>query len=389
MKIKKVAIVTGSRSEYGILKPLILKIENDTDLSLSLIVTGMHLCKDFGSTKKEIIASNYREVYFCPMYNSNKIDSKEYRSIGLSKAIGEISNVLSKNRPDIVVVLGDRLEIMAASLAAACLKIPIAHIHGGDKTDDGHIDESIRHSVSRFSHLHFTASSMHAKRLARMGESKGRIFNVGALGIDSLVEGNIKSKKILLSDLKFKVSHNEDLITCIFHSSDDIVDKIDYHVECLIDSILQIGKPTVWIYPNNDPGSDTIIKNLKKLDSCKFIKTYKNINHEDYVSLLFRSSVMVGNSSSGIIEAATFNLPVVNIGSRNKDRDCNSNVIFVDSDKDQIIDSINKTLNDENFIKKICNEKSIYGNGNTSDKIIEILKSTTVDDKFMKKMIEY
>ena len=389
MKIRKIAVVTGARSEYGILKPLVSKIESDSELSLSLLVTGMHLCEEFGNTKDEIEASGYDNIYFCPMYDTTLSKNKEYYAEALSKSIYEISSVLLKNKPDIVIVLGDRLEALGASLAAACLKIPIAHIHGGDKTDDGHIDESIRHSISRFSHLHFTASESHSQRLLKMGESSFRIFNVGALGIDSIISGEIKPKEKLLLDLNFKVSPKEDLITCIFHSSDDLMGEIEYHINCLIDSILEIKKPTVWIYPNNDPGNKVIIKNLKKIEDCTFIKTYKNINHEDYVSLLYNSSVMVGNSSSGIIEAATFNIPVVNVGSRNKDRESSSNVMFVDSNKNQIVNSIKKALTDKNFIEKIKKEKNVYGEGIASNKILEILKYTVIDDKFMKKMIEY
>ncbi len=389
MKIENIAVVTGGRSEYGILKPLLTKIENDPDLSLSLIVTGMHLCKEFGNTKSEIASEKYKNVYFCPMYSNKSLEDKLYYSEALSKCIDGISKILLTNRPDLVIVLGDRLEALGASLSAACLKIPIGHIHGGDKTDDGHIDESIRHSISRFSHIHFTAVESHANRLIKMGESSHRVFNVGALGIDSLVSGKIKSKKELLSDLNFNVSQEEDLITCIFHSTDDIVEKIEDHIKILIEAVVEIKKPTVWIYPNNDPGSDVIIKNLKNLDRYEFIKTYKNINHDDYVSLLKSSSTMIGNSSSGIIEASTFNLPVVNIGSRNKDRESSSNVMFVDCEKAQIMKAIDKSLTDKSFISRITKEKNIYGLGDTSDKILKILKSTVVDDKFMKKMIEY
>lgn len=387
-RIKTVAIVTGTRAEYGILKPLITKIYNDPSLELELIVSGMHFLETFGKTIEEIEKGGFPITGKVNMYYESLFGNTEYHGKGLGKGIIEFTDVLSKVQPDMLLVFGDRLEALAATLAAATLNIPIGHIHAGDKTDSGHIDEQIRFSISRFAHLLFAPTKQCAERLIKMGEEPWRVYNVGALGLDSILSVTPYPKEVL--ENKLNISLNRPTAIVLFHPVIHEYETIGEQTREIMEAIKELNIQSIVIYPNNDLGSEKIINVIEEYSSkLPYIRVFKNLDHELFVSLMHYACVMVGNSSSGIIEAPSFGLPVINIGSRNRGREHGDNVIFVNAKKEEIIIAIKKALFDKDFINKVKMKKNPYGDGKTSERIVKILKNIQIDDKFMRKKIMY
>jgi UDP-hydrolysing UDP-N-acetyl-D-glucosamine 2-epimerase len=387
VKKRKIAVLTGTRAEYGILSPLLEKIQKAKDLELHLIISGVHLLEDFGLTISEIRIKENDNIYMSKMYNKN-FSKSTYYGEALAKGIKEITWILCRSKPDILVIFGDRLEALAAALAAACLNIPIAHIHGGDKTDSGHIDESIRHGITRFAHIHFTATKNHTNRLIKMGEERWRIFQVGALGLDSIINQKFLTKEELAK--KLNINFDNKLIICIFHPVHLEKDLTGKQMHTILEAIKELGIQTVIIYPNNDPGSADIIKEIERCRNFNFIKIFPNLPHLEYISLLKYAHVLIGNSSSGIIEAPSLKLPVVNIGLRNLGREHADNVIFVkDIKKQPIIEAINKALYDKEFRKKVINCINPYGDGYASERIVKVLSTIKIDKNLLHKKITY
>lgn len=384
--VRKIAVVTGARSEYGILKPLLKKIQAADNFDLKLIVTGMHLLKKHGLTINDIKKDGFKIDNKISMYSGGVRDVKYYGK-ALAQGIKGFTLVLSKMKPDILIVLGDRLEPLAAVLAAATLSIPIAHIHGGDKSDSGHIDESIRHSITRFAHIHFSSTEEAKKRLIKMGEERMRVFRVGALGLDSLLSLPKIKKSVLFK--KFQLDIKQKFILCIFHPVHSEYEDAGRQMREILNALKQLKIQSIIIYPNNDKGSQDIIKEINKCDRPSFIKIYPNLNQEDYFDLLKQADVLIGNSSSGIIEAPAIKLPVVNIGSRNTGREHGKNVIFIDSKKNDIVNAITRAFTDKIFFKTVKQSKNPYGRGGVSEKIIKVLSKIEINQKLLKKKIIY
>ena len=384
--MKKIAVVTGARSEYGLLKPLLKGIIGSSELDLKLIVTGMHLLAEYGLTINEIKQEGMIIDAEVPMYTAGETDETYYGK-ALATGIEGITRSLGKIRPDILVVTGDRLEPMAATMAATTLRIPIAHIHGGEKTDSGHIDEAIRHSITRFAHIHFTATQQSAERLTKMGEEPRRIHNVGALSLDNLINLKPLPKEELAANLD--LNPHQKIMINIFHPVHLEKEDVGRQAQEIIEAIKKIGIQTVIIYPNNDSGSADIIAEIEKCRNMPFIKIHPSLPYLEYVSLLRHADVLIGNSSSGIIEAPSLGLPVVNIGSRNVGREHSENIIFVDADREEVVRAVEKALYDEGFKEKVKHCRSPYGDGKARGRIIKILKELSIDDKLMRKRITY
>jgi UDP-hydrolysing UDP-N-acetyl-D-glucosamine 2-epimerase len=344
----------------------------------------MHFLKKYGFTINEIKADGFVKYKIVKMYDENKIDDTNY-SKSLAKGIIGFASVFQKLKPDIVVVFGDRLESLAATLASSTLHIPIAHIHGGDKTDSGHIDESIRHAISQFAHIHFRATKEHSNRLLKMGQEFWRINQVGALGLDSIVGKKLIPKKELFDRLGLKLGVKT--VVCLFHPVQLEIGKLGIQMNSILKALNGFDLQTVIIYPNNDSGSNEIISVIKKYRKEKRFKIFENLSHLEFLSLLKNSNVLIGNSSSGIIEAPSLRIPVINVGIRNEGRDCAENVKFVKNDDVQIQKYLKKSLYDTIFRRKALLCSNPYGKGNASEKIIRKLNNLKIDNELMKKKI--
>ena len=253
---RKIAVITGTRAEYGILKPLLEKIKKSPQLDLNLLVTGMHLLKKYGITVNEIEKDGFTKVYRIPMYVENE-SIMDYHANSLSSGIEGFATLFLRIKPDFLVVFGDRLEPLAAVLAASTLRIPIAHIHGGDKSVSGHIDENIRNAISQFAHIHFPATNNHSRRLVKMGQQPWRVNWVGALGLDSVVRKKLIPKKELFDRLKIKPAKKT--AVCIFHPVQLEIGSLGIQMNSILKTLRDFDLQTVIIYPNNDAGSEEII----------------------------------------------------------------------------------------------------------------------------------
>ena len=379
-KIKKVCVVTGSRADYGLLKNLLLLIKKEKSLRLQLVVTGSHLSKKYGNTFKEIIKDNIEII--------NKIDLKLYGdgtlSIAKSMSLGfsKFVKVYEKNKPDIVILLGDRYEIFTACSAASLCGVPIGHIHGGEVTLSS-IDEAFRHAISKMSHLHFTATQNYKKRVIQMGESPQNVFNVGGLGVDSIKKTPLYSKSVL--EKKFNIKFLKKFILVTYHPETLKKNSSELNVKHLLKA-LNFMKDTTVIFtmPNSDIESLIIYRLIKKIVSKK--KNYylfKSLGQKKYYSCCRYSDFMIGNSSSGLLEMPSFKKFSINIGDRQLGRGKAKSVINCKINTISIIKAIKYSLNPVNKLKlkKVVNP---YGKGGASKKIIDILKNKRFDNLILK-----
>lgn len=386
---RKIAIVTGSRSEYGYLKPLMKKVDEDKALDFILYVTGMHIVKEYGNTIEEIKEDGFKITRIIDM------EIKEDNTIhdlatSIGKGIIGFADVLIKDNPDILVVFGDRIEPFAAAITASTMNIPVAHINGGD-IGFGDIDHNIRHAITKFAHLHFTASKKSMMRVLNLGEEEWRVFQVGAMSLDTLLKERLLSKEELRK--KYKL-FNIPYILVSYHPATIEWEDAESQIELVMESINIVANQEnlgiIITYPNAYPGGYQIIKIIREFSrKNQNILIFENFPHLDYASLMANSLVLVGNSSSGIIEAPSLGVPYVCIGSRQKGRERAKNVIDVGYKKEEIIKGIKMALFDKKFLKKVKKCESPYGEGNASQKIVKTLKEIKIDDKLIKKRMTY
>jgi len=381
--MRKIGVVTGTRAEYGYLKPLMAEIEKDDELELTPLITGMHLIKEFGETYRAV-EQDFPDAIKVPM--RMKSDSLKAMALYLSSGINNFANHLDKSDIDILIVLGDRSEALAAALAALYLNIPIAHVNGGDVTG-GIIDEQIRHALTKISHIHFVQTKQNAERVKKMGEEKNRIFLTGALTIDVIKNTKLKPKKTIFSQLNLNPRKTTFLV--VQHPITTIEDKGYHEFKEVVQALETLKRQTVLIYPNCDAGGKKFIKLIKKIEKKDFLKVIKNLDHIDYLSLMKAVDLMIGNSSSGIIESPSLRIPVINVGSRQSGRQRSDNIINIPSQRDKILNSINFALTNESFQKKVNNCNNVFGNGTSSKKIIKILKNIKISEDFIRKQITY
>ncbi len=379
--MRKIAVVTGTRAEYGLSRSIFKAIEQNNSLELAVIVTGMHLMKEFGCSYRLIEEDGFR------IEHNTGVVQKDDTGYAMAEAFGRnvisITRALAEIKPDIMMVLTDLGHTLAGAIAASHLNIPVAHVHGGDVS--GGIDELIRHATTKFSHIHFPASELSAERLHRMGEEPWRIFMFGAPGIDEIKN----SKPIGENDLleKYRLHPGETFVLVIQHpvTTEEDVGK---QIRETISAIQELKIRAIIIYPNVDAGGRIIIKEYQKLRSEPYISMYKNIPRQDYLSLLKYASCMIGNSSSGIIEAPYFRLPVINIGMRQRNRQRAGNVIDVEYNSHQIVNAVKKAISKE-FIESLDNITSPYGKGDAGEKMTRVLAEIEIDDKLINKVLSY
>jgi len=380
---RKICVTTGTRAEYGLLKPLMFEIQKNPKLDLKLIFAGMHLSQQFGSTIKEIKHDGFKIsgiVKMVPNGNEN-FDM----SIALAEGIKQFSKIFKKIQPDINIILGDRDEPYASAIAAFHMNIPNAHLHGGEKSQAG-IDEYIRHSITKISNIHFAATKKSYNRIKKLGENPKYIFQTGSTGIDEIFQNNITSKMDLEKKYNLKFVGNEILL--LQHSVTTKSNKSKYEITQTLNALKKLKIPTIAIYPNSDAGHQEIFDMMNAFaKNNKFFKIYSSIPRNDYLGFLENCKILLGNSSSGVIEASYFDISVINIGIRQKDRERGTNVIDVNHSSIEIFDIIKKII----FSRKKIHYKNskIYGNGDASKKIVDILTKIKINDDIIQKQIHY
>jgi len=384
MKKRKICVISGSRAEYGLLKPIMAEINSHCKLELLLMVAGMHLSKEFGNTVDLIKHDVFKITYRVRMDSKGKNTEEMAKSIG--RGILRMTSAFKKIKPDMVLILGDRIEALAGAIVSSYLNIPVAHIHGGDVSKAG-LDESARHAITKLANIHFAASEKSMERIIKMGENPDHIFLVGAPGLDSLFKEHLLSKNELSS--KYGIDFENPLLILLQHSVTTQTKHTKKQIIETLKAIKALKLPTVIIYPNSDAGGRVIIEEIEKKRHLVFIKIFKNLPHRQYLSFLKYASVLIGNSSGGIIEAPSFKLPVVNIGIRQEGRERSENIIDVDHDSAAIIEAIKISLYDKKFIGQVKRCNSPYGDGHASERIVKVLSQIKINEGLLQKQIVY
>jgi UDP-N-acetylglucosamine 2-epimerase (non-hydrolysing)/GDP/UDP-N,N'-diacetylbacillosamine 2-epimerase (hydrolysing) len=383
---RKIAIMTGSRADYGILYPVIKAIKKHPGLEPVLLVTGAHLARSYGYTFRGIKKDKFKIGATVNM-RLNQGDSLADMAESFGYCLIGMARALKRIKPDIVVVLGDRGETLATAIAAAHLYIPIAHIHGGDTDYGSNIDESIRPAITKFSHLHFPATKESANRIIRLGEEPWRVHVVGSPSLDAISSRKLLSRKELFRRLRFDPA--KPLILTLQHSLMMEKDQAAFQMEEIMAALRKIKTQTVIIYPNADAGGKMMIKVIKKYQKQKLplLRVFKTLPRQEYLSVLKHAKVMLGNSSSGTIEAPSFKLPVVNPGLRESGRQMSTNKIFVGHDRNDIYQGLRRAMFDKNFINKVKHCKNLYGDGRASGRIAAILSQVKLGRKLVYKVL--
>lgn len=381
--MRKILYISGTRADYGLMREALFAIRRHPKLKVEIAATGMHLMPEFGETINEIRKDNFKIHKIEAIY---KEDNKESMANFIGKSIQLLTEKIKKIKPNIILLLGDRGEMLAGAIVGAYLGIPVAHIHGGDITST--VDEISRHAITKLSHLHFAATKNSAERIIKMGEDTSNIFVVGAPGLDSILSNKLISKKEI-SKKYYNLDLNKPIILVIQHPVTAEINKAVNQIKETMKAIKELGFQSIVIYPNADGGGRKMIKVIEKYRKYPFIQIYKNIPHKDYLSLMNLASVMIGNSSSGIIETPPFHLPVVNIGTRQKGRERAENVIDAAHNKKQIKRAIKKAIYDRKFREKVKKCKNPYGDGMAGIRIANILAKIKINKKLLQKKITY
>ncbi len=385
MKNRKICVVTGTRADYGLLSRLIKTLKNDQDLNLQIIATGMHLSPEFGLTQNEIEKDGFKINKSVEMLLSADTSSSISKSTGLG-LIG-FSDVFKELKPDIVILLGDRYEIFSASIAATFAKIPIAHIHGGE-TSQGAYDEAMRHSISKMAWWHFVSTEDYKKRVIQLGEDPKRIYNVGGLGVDAIKNLKLLSKKKLIENTGIKIGHKNLLVTYHPVTLENNTSKKQF--EGLLNALNDFNNINIiFTMPNADSYS-RIIKNMIDnfvLKNQKRSISFSSMGHLNYLSTMKLVDGVIGNSSSGLMEAPTFKIGTINIGDRQKGRIKSDSIIDCEPNKRSIKNAINK-LYSEKFQLALSSVKNPYEGINPVREIIKILKSDLLPKELKKEFYD-
>jgi UDP-hydrolysing UDP-N-acetyl-D-glucosamine 2-epimerase len=373
--MKKIAIITATRAEYGLLKPLIELVHKDPELEIQLLVTGAHLSPYHGSTWQQIGTDGF------PIDKKIEILLSSDTPVAVSKAMGlaqvSFAEAFEELKPDVVVILGDRYEMLAVASTALMFNIPIAHLHGGELTY-GAIDDSIRHAITKMSSLHFTSAEEYRRRVIQMGEHPDRVFNTGAIGLDNIKNLNLYNRQELESAIGAKLRKYNFIIT--YHPETRNDKSITHQMDQLLGALTEFDD-TLLLFTgaNADTHGQEINAIIKGFVSNhpEHALFFDSLGQMRYLSCLKHFDMVIGNSSSGIIEAPSFKIPVVNIGNRQDGRIIADNIINCNTSKDEITKAINKGLS-ISFKKSIQNLKSPYGDGSTAPAILDALKNCVI-----------
>lgn len=377
--MRRIGVVTVGRSDYGILYPVLRAIQAEPELQLQLIVSGAHLSQCHGSTITEIERDGFEIAARVRMLLSD--DSPESVSMSMGIGVVNFASAYKTLRPDILLILGDRFEALSAAVSALPLRIPIAHIHGGELTQ-GAMDDAIRHAITKLSHIHFAAAPEYAQRIKQMGEQPDRVFVTGSPVVDSIQNEEPLSLQELEKSLGVPV---QGAMLVTYHPQTLQHERTEERISTLLDVLAKFENHLLFTYPNADMDNAVIINRILEFaDRHHRAHVFVNLGRRKYHSLQRYVAAMVGNSSSGIIEAASFQLPVVNIGDRQKGRLRTPNIVDVPDDSIAIAEAIRRALSKE-FRSSVAAMKSPYGVGDSSQKIVKILKSVVLDGSLLQK----
>ena len=356
---KKIVVLSGTRAEFGKLKPLLKALDKDSRYEVHLFVTGMHMLEKYGGTVREVLRE-FSNVY---MYNNQAFGSR--LDIVLSNTIYGFSHYVSEIKPDLIIVHGDRAEALAGAIVSSFNNILVAHIEGGELS--GTIDEIIRHSISKLVHIHFVANEQAKKRLIQMGERKESIYVIGSPDIDIMFSDDLPSKEDVLKHYEIEF---DEYVILMYHSVTTELEKLGNNVKELVDAVIESKLNYVVIYPNNDPGSNIILNEYERFNNMPNFKLFPSIQFEKFLVLLKNCKFIIGNSSTGIREAPIYSVPTINLGSRQKNRFHHESIFNIDENKDLILNSINQVI--KNSFK--FSPSYFFGKGESAAKFKNVLE---------------
>ena len=379
--VRRVGVVTVSRSDYGHLRPVLEGIRSAPDLDLALFVAGMHLSPGFGLTVREIEADGVPIAERIDMLEGG--DTPEAVAASTGRGVAGFARAYARQRPDLLVVLGDRFEMLAAAVAALPFVLPVAHIHGGE-VSEGAMDNQIRHAITKLAHLHFASAEPHARAIARMGEEPWRIHTVGAPGLDRLADLEALPREVLALELDLPADGPWLLVT--FHPVTLEYGDTAGHIDELLAALEKTDGTLVMSYPNADTSGRLIIERLEEFAARhpRRCRLARNLGERLYLSLLRYADIMIGNSSSGLIEAPSFGLPVVNIGARQRGRLRGGNVIDVEPAREDILRGI-EVAQTPAFRARARAAANPYGDGRAAPRIVEVLRTVPLDRRLVQK----
>lgn len=379
---RKIAAVTGTRSDYGLMTPVFGAIARAPGLELHLIVTGMHLLPRFQSSLERVRADGLGTLHYANLTNAGE------GGAAMARALGEVTiavaDVLRTVRPDIMLVQGDRGEMLAGAIAAAHMNVPVVHMSGGDRT--GSIDDSIRNAISKFAHIHLTTCGASSLQLLAMGEPANRIVEVGEPGLDVIRNLEPAAPDALAAELGLDLTRPFVLATQ--HPVTTEADAAGWQMRQVLEALEALDLQTVFTYPNSDAGSRDSVEVLESFRGRAFLRIVPDLGSSKYLSLMRIAAAMVGNSSSGIFEAPSFKLPAVNVGTRQHGRLRAKNVVDVGYDKAAIVEGIRFVLEDREFREGLSACTNPYGDGDTARRTVDILERLRLVPALLTKWVE-
>ena len=380
--MKKILAFTSIRSDYDLMSPLYRLLHEDKDIDFKIIVSGAHLSHSFGYSVEQIRKDGFNILLEIETLLSSDTGLSRVKSASL--LLQNSLETIARFNPDLMIFAGDREDVLMYAMIGGYLNIATIHVFSGDHTEDGYIDNPIRHATSKLSSAHFVTLKEHKKRLVRMGENPKRVFEIGNISLDKF----ISYKPMLKSEIQeyFNIDKKfEDFALMIFHPVTEEIEKVDEYFENILINLEQRNINTFVSYPNVDPGNQKLLKVIDKYKENKNFIFYKNLDRDIFMSIYKHSKFIIGNSSSGICEAASLKIPAINVGLRQTGRYADKNVIFCGTSFEEISKSLDKALS-KDFLEKLNDLQNSYGDGNSAKKAYEIIKS--IDFKSMIAKVE-
>ena len=363
MDKRKILFLTGTRADYGKLKPLMQAVETHKNFECHIFVTGMHTLKEFGDTKSEIFKDKFKNIH---VYMNQIIE--EPMDLVLANTINGFSRYIRELEPDMIVVHGDRVEALAAAISGAINNILVAHIEGGEVS--GTIDESIRHSISKLAHIHFVSNDEAKNRLIQLGEKESSIYIIGSPDIDIILE----KSTLNIEDIKKRYEIEfEKYAVLMYHPVTTEIEDLKSNTKKVVDAIFESKDNFIIIHPNNDAGHNIILEEYKKFDNHNRFRKFPSIRFEFFLEILKNAEYLIGNSSAGIHEAPVIGLPSVNIGTRQKGRFAHDTIINCSHDTNEILLAINKAKSMKNI-----KPTNYFGNGDSRENFIKIISEDKI-----------
>ncbi len=377
---KKIAYISGTRADFGLMTPVLKAIEKSKKLSLQMYVTGMHLMPLFGETITDVKKLFPKAQRIEGVFNTdNRSGMAQFAGMFFPKVV----DAFTKDRPDFVLILGDRVEMLVIAVVCLYLGIPTGHLHGGERTTT--IDDAARHAISKLASLHLTTTRDSAGRLKKMGEEEWRIHIVGAPALDTIRSETLPTREEL--GAKIGIDATKPYILVVQHPVSGETDEAGEQMNETLAAVKSLTLPVVVIYPNADTGGKEIIAEIEKEKGNPFFHIFPNIAHTDFLALQCFASVWVGNSSGALIESASFGTPVVNIGTRQNGRIRGENVTDVGYDMKAIKKALEKSLFDTDYRVALKKSKNPWGDGKTGPRVAKFLEKLTIDAKLLNKQI--